>query len=165
MTYVSPSGKKVVASDDPNNIPVFDLTNDQEQLSTQLTEVSVIDEEIFHQLEQAETFRKFIEVEVLKIIKSLADTQQVAPERLQAIAQNTLELIQPGMDLKELYQNAVKLDDHYPELAPVVYKIMKVYEEKYEKKALDQVSQLIKTRKFEQAEELVKKVLKFKITN
>lgn len=111
---------------------------------------------------KTEEFRKFIEVEVLKIIKDLAE-KGTPQEKIQEIAKLTLELIQPMMSLEELYLNAVKLDDRHPELAPIVFAVMKEYEEKYEKKALDQVSQLIKEGQYDQAQNMVKKVLQFKM--
>lgn len=114
---------------------------------------------------QAEELRKFIEIEVLKIIKDLAEKGQTTKERVQEIAQLTISLIKPGMNLEELYINAIKLDDHHSELAPIVFKIMKEYEEKYERKALAQVSQLIKSGHYESAQDMVKKVLQFKIAN
>lgn len=114
---------------------------------------------------QAEEFRKYIEIETLKIIKKLAEEGKTEKEKIQAIAQRTLELIKPGMTIEELYRNAVKLDDNFSELAPLVYVIMKQYEEKYEKKALEQVSQLVRAKQYDQAQEMVKKVLQFKINN
>ncbi|OGK24739.1 hypothetical protein A3F58_04370 [Candidatus Roizmanbacteria bacterium RIFCSPHIGHO2_12_FULL_37_9b] len=114
---------------------------------------------------KAEEFRKMIEVEVLKIIKDLAEKGQTPQERIQELAQLVLDLIKPGMNLEELYSNAVKLDDRHSELAPVVFKVMKEYEEVYEKKALTHVNQLIKSGNFDQAQDMVKKVLKFKISN
>jgi len=114
---------------------------------------------------QSEDFRKYIEVETLKIIKKLAEGGKTEKEKIQAIAQRTLELIRPGMTLEELYLNAVKLDDNFSELAPLVYVIMKQYEERYEKKALESVSQLVRSGQYDQAQEVVKKVLQFKITN
>lgn len=112
-----------------------------------------------------EEFRKMIEVEVLKIIKDLAEKGEAPQEKIQAIARLTLDLIQPGMTLENLYHNAVKLDDQYSELAPVVIKIMREYEEKYGKKTLTAVSELIKQGDYDQAENMVKKLLQFKIAN
>lgn len=114
---------------------------------------------------QAEELREFIEREVLIIIKDLAKVEGMTKEKIQSIARRTLELIRPGMNLDELYRNAVKLDDNCSELAPVVVMVMREYEEKYEKKALEQVTQLIKSKQFDQAGEMVKKVLAFKINN
>ena len=114
---------------------------------------------------QAEEFRKMIEVEVLKIIKDLAEKGQTPKERIQELAQLALDLIKPGMNLEELYGNAVKLDDRHSELAPVVFKVMKEYEEVHEKKALTHVNQLIKSGHYDKAQDMVKKVLKFKELN
>jgi len=68
------------------------------------------------------------------------------------------------MPIDELYRNTVKLDDDYSDLAPVVIIVMREYETKYARKALTQVSNLIKTKKFDQAQALVKKVLEYKIS-
>ncbi len=108
-------------------------------------------------------FRNFIENEVLNIIKELAQAGQTPKERIQEIAKNTLVLIKPEMSFEELYNNAVKLDDHFSELAPVVAKVMKEYEEKYEKKSVEAVSTLIKSGKYDEAQDMVKKVLMFKV--
>ena len=77
----------------------------------------------------------------------------------------TLDLITPGMSVEELYLSGVKLDNHDPELPPVVYKIMKIYEEKFEKKAIEQVSAMVKNKQFGQAQDLVKKVLQLSNPN
>ncbi len=111
----------------------------------------------------AELFRKYIEIEVLKVIKELADKGETQTERLQDIAKQTLLLVQPGMTIEELYGNSVKLDDHFSELAPVVMRIMREYEETYNKKAVEQVSHLIREGKLDQAQDVVKKVLLYKI--
>ena len=110
-----------------------------------------------------EEFRKFIEIEVLKIIKKLAEEGKTSKEKVRNISQLTLDLIKPGMTMEQLYQGAVKLDDIYSELAPVVSMVMKEYEEKYEKKAIEYVSQLIKSKDYDQAQNMVQKVLQFKM--
>lgn len=113
---------------------------------------------------QAEELRQFIEKEVLKVIEKLVDNETSTKEKLQGIARKTLELIRPGMPIDELYQNTVKLDDDFSDLAPVVIIVMREYETKYARKALTQVSNLIKTKKFDQAQALVKKVLEYKFS-
>ncbi len=82
---------------------------------------------------QAEEFRRLIEMEVLNIIRELVEKDDTPREKIQQIAQTTLQMIRPGMQLTELYQNVVKLDNLHPELAPVVFKIKTEYEEKYHK--------------------------------
>ena len=114
---------------------------------------------------QADQLREFIEKEVLKLIKDLAEKEGTTKEKVQSIAKRTLELIHPGMKLDELYFNAVKLDDNCSELAPIVVMVMREYEQKYEKKALTQVSQLIKDKQYDEAQNVVKKILTYKITN
>ncbi len=113
----------------------------------------------------ADEFRKLIEKEVLKIIKELAGKKSVKPDYLRAMAKNTLELIKPGMGLDELYKQAVKLDDDFPELSPVVVKIMREYEERYNQKAISVVSNLVKQGHYDKAQDVVKKVLEYKIFN
>ena len=112
-----------------------------------------------------EEFRKFIEIEVLKIIKKLAEEGKTSKDKVRKISQLTLDLIKPGMTIEQLYQGAVKLDDTYSELAPVVSMVMKEYEEKYEKKAIEHVSQLIKSKDYDEAQNMVQKVLQFKMAN
>jgi len=150
MSYISPTGQKVMAaSPNTGKVGVADIPT--KETSQKLS------------INSAEEFRKFIEVEVLKIIKKLAEGGKTPKERIQEIARRTLELIKPGMSLEELYQNAVKLDDYHPELAPVVFTVMKEYEQKYEKMALEQVSSLVRSGKYDEAQNLVKKVLEFKV--
>ncbi|MBI2052020.1 hypothetical protein HYT33_04665 [Candidatus Roizmanbacteria bacterium] len=115
---------------------------------------------------RAEEFRRFIEVEVLKIIKKLSEKGgEGVEEKIQQVAQRTLDLIKPEMGIDELYRNAVKLDDQHPELAPVVFHIMKAYEEHFAKKGLENVSQLVKQGKYDDAQHMVKKILEFKMSN
>lgn len=113
---------------------------------------------------QADEFRRFIEVEVLKIIKKLSESSDFSEEKIEEIAGLTLDLIRPGMTIEELYRNAVKLDDRHPELAPVVHAIMDAYEKHFEHKAIDQVSKLIKSGNYDDAQHMVKKVLEYKIS-
>lgn len=116
-------------------------------------------------LTNPEDFRQYIEVEVLIIIKDLSEKGTSTQEHIQEIAKLVLERIKPGMTIEELYLSSVKLDDNFSELAPLVFKIMKFYEDHYEKKALDEVSQMIRSGKFDDAQDMVKKVLMFKVAN
>ncbi|MEK7070992.1 MAG: hypothetical protein AAB966_04245 [Patescibacteria group bacterium] len=116
-------------------------------------------------MQTADQFRTLIETEILKIIQKLSRDSSTEEEKLRQIASIALELIKPGMSIEELYQNAVKLDDKEPALAPVVFFVMKEYEKTHEKKALDVVSSLIRNGKYDDAQHAVKKVLEFKIHN
>ncbi len=114
--------------------------------------------------DKAEEFRKYIESEVLKIIRTLAEEKATTSERIREIARETLLLIKPKMSLEDLYANAVKLDDKFTELAPIVFSVMKKYEEDYSMKAINSVSALIKSGRYDDAQNMVKKVLLFKST-
>lgn len=115
------------------------------------------------QVSTTEQFRQLIEVEVLKVIKDLAETGTADDEKIKEIAKLALDTVQPGMSMEELYQAASKLDDKHAELAPVVFKIMQAYEEKFAKQAIDQVSNLVRAGSYDDAQDLVKKILQFKI--
>lgn len=111
---------------------------------------------------QAEEFRAYIEKEVLKLIKEIVVKNTVTKERVQQIAQEVLTLLQPGLSIDELYKNAIKMDDKFSELGPVVIILMKEYEVKYNKKAVAEVSSLIKSGHYDEAQDMVMKVLMFK---
>ncbi len=172
MTYVDPSGNKVqAASADSQNVSVVDVSSSSAQknpVTAKSSSVTVVPQPQVNSpvpLDSAEEFRGFIERAVLMRLKVLAENKQLTEETARQIARLTLDLIRPGMTIEELYQKAVKLDDHYQELAPVVFQIMKEYEEKYEKKALDQVKNLVRKGAYEEATEVVKKVLAFKVNS
>ena len=125
----------------------------------------MVDNKFDLNIKDQDGFRKFIEYEAANLIISLLEKGSVDEDKAGKLSQITLDLIVPGMTVEELYLNGVKLDNHNPELAPVVYKIMKIYEEKFEKKAIEQVSVMVKNKQFGQTQDLVKKVLQFKMSN
>ncbi len=112
---------------------------------------------------QADEFRRFIELQVVKILQQLSSQGKLTDDQMTEIAELTLDLIKPGMTIEQLYSNAVKLDDKHTELAPLVHAIMNAYETHYEHKAIDQVSNLIKSGNYDDANNMVKKVLEFKM--
>src|SRR3989338_10014630 len=125
----------------------------------------MVDEKFNLDINDQNGFRNFIEKEAMQTILFLLEKGTIDEDKAGKLSQLTLDLIVPGMTVEELYLNGVKLDDNNSEMAPVVYKIMKIYEEKFEKKAIEQVSAMVKNKQFGQAEDLVKKVLQFKISN
>lgn len=111
---------------------------------------------------QAEEFRAYVEREVLSQIRELVLKGTIQKDRVQAMAKEVLLLVHPGMSIDELYMNATKIDDKFSELGPVVIKIMQAYEEKYNKQAVQEVSLLIKKGNYEDAQNMVMKVLMYK---
>lgn len=112
---------------------------------------------------QTEAFRQWIEGEVLKIIQQQLQNVDVPEARIQELANRALDLVKPGMNLEELFQSAIKLNDGFREFDPVVIKLMKEYEQKFKKKALERVSSLVHHGKYDEAQDVVKKVLQFKM--
>jgi soluble cytochrome b562 len=113
-------------------------------------------------LQKAESFRMYIEQEVLKIITSVVE-KGADKDHVQAMAQTVLDNVKPGMTVDELYRATAKLDDSFPEFAPVVFSIMEAYEDKFEKRAVDEVSSLVRSGKYDDAQAMVKKVLEYKM--
>lgn len=127
---------------------------------SQVQPLSTTDEA--NQIIKTEQFREYIEREVLDVIKSLLDKPDIDQNRIKEIAKHTLQLLALGTAIDELYKLAIKLDENYPELRPVVIKLMNEYEQKYNKRAVEQVSNLIKQGKYEDAQNVMLKVLEFK---
>jgi len=112
---------------------------------------------------EAEAFRKWIELEVLKIMKQQVNNSDVSQERIQAMANRTLDMVQPGMTVQQLFQKAILLNDGYPEFDSLTVKLIKEYEHKFKKKAVEQVAELVKSGDLDEAQDIVKRVLEFKM--
>lgn len=162
MTYIDPQGNRTAAAPTGSSqVPVVNLGEDsQKQQNPQIAVPLAANDQNVPQT-PAEKFRRYIETEALDIIRQLIEKGCDA-EKIQKMAKKVLDLIRPGMSIEELYRNAVKLDDEFSELGPVVIKVMREYEERYEKKSIGEVSSLIKSGKYTEAQDLVKKILLFK---
>lgn len=115
------------------------------------------------EFQESEKFRKFIEVEILDIIKKLAQQGSETEEKIQQIAQITLEKIKVGMSISELFKNAISLDDTFSELNPVTVKVMQFYEKNFERKAVDEVAGYVRQGDYDMAHNMVQKILEYKI--
>lgn len=111
----------------------------------------------------AEAFRKWIELEVLKIMKQQIEKSDVSQQRIQDMANRTLDMIQPNMSVEQLFHSAIELNDGYPEFDSLTIKLIKEYEHKYKGKAVERVSELVRTGSLDEAQNVVKKVLEFKM--
>jgi Asp-tRNA(Asn)/Glu-tRNA(Gln) amidotransferase A subunit family amidase len=115
------------------------------------------------EFQKSETFRKFIEVEILDIIRDLSSQGAETEEKVQQIAQLTLEKIKVGMTIEELFKNAIELDDSFSELSPVTVKVMQFYEQNFERKAVDDVASYVRMGNYQGAQDMVQKILEYKI--
>ena len=107
--------------------------------------------------------KRKIEKEVLRVIHNLAKENARPPSYLSSMAQTALDLLEPAQTIDELYRNAIRLDDNFPELSEIVYTLLEEYEKKYQESAVRLASQLVKQGQYELAEQTIKKFLEFKI--
>lgn len=104
--------------------------------------------------------RQQVELKVVELLKVRLADGSLTEERAQAISQKVLELLTPGMTWEELYRAIPKLDDAFPELAPVVLPIVREYEERIIKQAEVGVRQLIRQGQYNAASRLAQKAIK-----
>ena len=106
----------------------------------------------------ADDIRKDIEMKVVDMLKSRLSDGSMSEERSKVVSQIVLDLLQPGMDLTQLYKAIMQLDDACQELSPIVLPYAKQYEEMIAQKASGRVSDLIRVGKYDAAIDLAKKV-------
>ena len=100
--------------------------------------------------------RQQIELKVVDLIKKALQEGTMTEERAQAISQRVLDVLKPGMSFEELYRAIPKLDDTFPELAPIILPILREYDENVNSKALENVRDLIKQGQYDAAVKLSK---------
>ncbi len=103
--------------------------------------------------------RQQIELAVVELIKARLAVSSITEERAQALSQIVLDTVKPGMSFEALYKAAAKLDDHAPELAPIVLPLMRQYEEAIVSQAQNTVSNLIREGQYDAATKLAQKAI------
>lgn len=104
--------------------------------------------------------RQQIELKVVEMIKAKLAEGTMTEERSQEVSQIVLDTLQPEMSFEELYRAIPKLDDNAPELSPIILPILRDYEQNVNKKAMDNVSDLIKQGQFDAAATLADRTIK-----
>ncbi|KKU87667.1 hypothetical protein A3A64_02940 [Candidatus Gottesmanbacteria bacterium RIFCSPLOWO2_01_FULL_48_11] len=104
--------------------------------------------------------RQQIELQVVELIKARTADGSMSEERSQAVSQRTLDLLQPGMSLEELYRAISKLDDNAPELSPIVLPYLRDYETNVTQKAHEEIRRLMSAGQFDAAAKLGEKAIK-----
>jgi hypothetical protein len=102
--------------------------------------------------------RKEIELKVVELLKAKLSDGTMTEERSKAVSKIVLDLLQPGMNLTDLYKAIMQLDDACPELSPIVLPYAKQYEESITQKATTQVQDYIRVGKYDSAVNLARKV-------
>jgi len=102
--------------------------------------------------------RKEIELKVVELLKNQLSAGTMTEERSKTISKIVLDLLQPGMNMTDLYKAVMKLDDTCQELSSIVYPYAKQYEEEIAKQATPHVQNYIRTGQYDAAVELAKRV-------
>jgi len=101
---------------------------------------------------------KEIEFKVVELLKTRLSDETMTEDRSKIISKIVLDLLQPGMNITDLYKSIMQLDDVCPELSPIVLPFAKQYEETVTKKATTTVQDYIRVGKYDAAIDLAKKV-------
>ena len=102
--------------------------------------------------------RKEIELKVVELLKARLSDGTMTEERSKAVSKIVLDLLQPGMNLTDLYKAIMQLDDACPELSPIVLPYAKQYEDTITQKATSAVQNYIRVGEYDAAIDLAKKV-------
>ena len=103
--------------------------------------------------------RQDVELKVVELIKKKLADGTMTEERSQAIAQQVLNTLTPGMSFENLYKAIFHLDDMYTELSPVVLPIIRDYDINVTQKATNSVRDLIRQGQYDAAEKLAHKAI------
>ncbi len=103
--------------------------------------------------------RQQIELKVVEMIQTGLADGTITEERSQTISQMILDTLQPGMNFEELYRAIPKIDDTFPELAPIILPVLKDYETGVTQKAKQNVENLIRLGQFDAAAKLAQNVI------
>lgn len=107
-----------------------------------------------------DAIREKIEADVVELIKTKVENEEMTEERAQAIAQRVLDLLKPGMELEELYRALPKLDDNFSEIGHIIVPYLRDYELGVTKAAAKQVHSLIMNGQYKEAQNLADRVIK-----
>lgn len=104
-----------------------------------------------------EEVRKKLELDILAIIEQKLTNGQMDVERAQEIARMVLDRLHPPLTLEQIFTVAPILDDEFSELATAVLPVIEMHEEEIKRVVSEHAQNLIKSGKFDEAEELLKK--------
>lgn len=104
-----------------------------------------------------EEVRKKLELDILAIIEQKLTNGQMDVERAQDIARMVLDRLHPPLTLEQIFTVAPVLDDEFSELATAVLPVIEMHEEEIKRVVSEHAQNLIKSGKFDEAEELLKK--------
>lgn len=104
--------------------------------------------------------REQVEADIVDFIKTKVEAEEMTEDRAQALAQLVLDKLKPGMSLEEVYKALPHLDDTFTEISHIIVPYLRDYEEGVTKPAITQVSSLIKSGRYKEAQELADRVIR-----
>lgn len=104
-----------------------------------------------------EEYRKKLEWDILKIMEEKLGSGEMDADRAKAIARMMLDKLHPPLTLEQIHLIAPTLDDHFAELAKAVLPVMHDHEEEVRKIVTEHAEALIRSGKFDEAHEVLKK--------
>lgn len=96
-----------------------------------------------------------VEQEIANLLLDRLESQQITPEHAAQIAKFVVRTIPQQLTDQQMLEIIPKLDDEFTELASVVYKHLKDYDQKNQQQVVNKVEDLIKEQKLEQAYQLM----------
>ncbi len=100
--------------------------------------------------------REAIELKVVELIKAKLTDGTMTEERSRQISRLVLEILQPGMELNQLFKAIFKLDDNCTELSHIVLPYAMQYENGVVKKATTIVESYVRHGQYDAAISLAK---------
>lgn len=113
-----------------------------------------------NKLMSPDDIREQVEADIVDFIKKKVEAEEMTEDRAQSLAQLVLDKLKPGMSLEEIYKALPHLDDTFTEISHIIVPYLRDYEEGVTKPAISQVSNLIKSGRYKEAQELADRVIK-----
>lgn len=100
-------------------------------------------------------YQKKVELEILQIIEQKLKSHEMNADRARTISKYVLESLHPHMPIEQLKIAVDKMDDFFPELLPITTKVTVEAEDKIKKTIFENVGDLLKKGKIEEANKIL----------
>lgn len=104
----------------------------------------------------AESYRKKLELDILKIIEEKLRNGEMDADRAKSIARMVLDKLHPPLTIEQIYQIVPTLDDHFTELAAAVVPVIQEHDAQISKIVSEHAEKLIKMGKIDEATAILK---------
>lgn len=105
--------------------------------------------------------REKLQKDIVGIITKKLESGDMTEERAKAIAKMTLEKLPEGITYQDLMRVIPTLDDEFNELKFAIFPVIKSYQEKISNNIQQQISILMREKKYEDALNLAKQSIEF----